>query len=265
METHDIIKKIRSEKNLTQVEFAEKLGISRSALTQLEAGNTKPSFDVLKILSEEFGVDVSTIFAASDGGGRTKKHLVSQKTQHDVAVILNFYQTHYGIHYNEIMEDRMIEQFIKVQQRIGKGEKLDEVYRIYRSLKRITEKLERDIIDPFKRHWNTLNEMKKFESATASEDEKKEIEEKMKDLDRNLQIIFRDSAFFLDYYGSYFSDLPEFLTQKQIEMGRKESEHQKIMKYSQEKYLNAFYYLLHHVGELKLVEEYFDVESMWRE
>lgn len=265
MESGEIIKEIRIKHGLTQNEFAERLSISRSALTQLEAGNTKPSFEVLRILSEMFEVDVSVFFASAAGGVKTKNYLIGRKTQDDVRQILDFYKSHYGIRYNEVMEDKMMDQFLKVQKSIKKGERLDEVYRIYRSLIRVTEKLERDIIDPFKRHWNTLNQMKEFNREEASEEEKKAMKEKEKDLDRNLQIIFRDSMFFLDYYGSYFSGLPEFLTQKQIEIIRNDSAHQKIMKYSQEKYLNAFSYLLHHVSELEQVEEYFDVESVWRE
>ena len=65
MDTNEQIKHIRTQHDMTQNEFAASLGISRSALTQLEAGHTKPSFDLLQKLIDQYDVDVNVFFNSS--------------------------------------------------------------------------------------------------------------------------------------------------------------------------------------------------------
>ena len=65
MDTNEKIRHIRLQHDMTQNEFAASLGISRSALTQLEAGHTKPSFDVLEKLIDQFDVDINVFFNSS--------------------------------------------------------------------------------------------------------------------------------------------------------------------------------------------------------
>lgn len=261
METGAVIKEIRTANGLTQTEFAERLSISRSALTQLEAGNTKPSFEVLRVLAEDFDLDASLFFPRKKSG----KSLLSENTAVSVQKVLDFYREHYGIRYNEVMEDKMIEGFLAAQKDQEKIDALREVYRIYRAVIRICEKLERDFIDPLKRHLKTVKTLKKLEEEGLAGEPEKEVTESNEQLNFNMQIIFRDAMLFMKMYGEKLSEIPELLTEHQIELVRKDSEHQKIMKYSEEKYLNAFLYLLKHVQDLEQVEEYFDVESLWRE
>lgn len=261
METGEIIKDIRTKAALTQHEFAERLSISRSALTQLEAGNTKPSFEVLRVLAEDFDLDTTRFFPRKKSGKRIQVDAAATNVQQ----VLSFYREHYGIQYNELMEDRMIEIFGKGESDAERVEALRNVYRIYRAVSRIAEKLERDFIDPLKRHLHTVKTLKKTEDDGTAAKLPKETDEATENLNFNLQIIFRDALLFMRMYGTPLLELPELLTQNQIELVRKDSEHQKIMKYSQEKYLNAFLYLLKHVKDLEQVEEYFGVESYWRE
>jgi transcriptional regulator with XRE-family HTH domain len=58
------IKKYRKEKHLTQVELAEKLDISISYLSKIEAKNCRKSFslDLLVNISETLDVDIKDFF-----------------------------------------------------------------------------------------------------------------------------------------------------------------------------------------------------------
>lgn len=261
MDTGEIIKGIRTKHGLTQNEFAERLSISRSALTQLEAGNTKPSFDVVRILAEDFDMNPSRFFPGKTSAKGTRKEIAASQ----IEAVLEFYRKHYGIMYNEIMESRMIEFFLKIESDTQKDPVLGDVYNIYKKVRRITEKLERDFIDPLKRHLHTMKTLKKLKEEGIVEELDKEATETRENLNMNLQIIFRDAWLFMNMYGNKLSELPDVLTEQQIELLEHDNEHQKIMKYSQEKYLNALLYLLRNVKDLEEVEEYFDIESFWRE
>ena len=51
METKDILRKIREDNNLTQDQMAEKIMVTRQAVSRWELGETQPNTDTLKILS----------------------------------------------------------------------------------------------------------------------------------------------------------------------------------------------------------------------
>lgn len=52
------IKLIRRQHKMTQIEFAQNLGIFQGSLSEIESGKTKPSFDVLQILADKYFVDL---------------------------------------------------------------------------------------------------------------------------------------------------------------------------------------------------------------
>lgn len=52
-----LFKKVRSEKQVSQKVFAEKLGISLVAYFHLEKGNTFPNFEVIDRCMEAYGID----------------------------------------------------------------------------------------------------------------------------------------------------------------------------------------------------------------
>jgi len=53
---NDRIKRIRKENNLTQSEFASKVGATRAMIASYEGGAVTPSDSMLKLISKEFGV-----------------------------------------------------------------------------------------------------------------------------------------------------------------------------------------------------------------
>ena len=64
METKDIIFELRSKKGLSQDELAERLMVTRQAVSRWENGETLPNTETLKLLSKEFNVSINTILGA---------------------------------------------------------------------------------------------------------------------------------------------------------------------------------------------------------
>ena len=64
METKEIIRKLREENGLTQEQFAERLYVTRQAVSRWETGETIPNTETLKLLSKEFGVSVNTLLGS---------------------------------------------------------------------------------------------------------------------------------------------------------------------------------------------------------
>ena len=61
METKNIILKLRMQKGLSQDELAEKIMVTRQAVSRWENGETVPNTETLKLLSKEFDVSINTL------------------------------------------------------------------------------------------------------------------------------------------------------------------------------------------------------------
>ncbi len=64
MKTMDILVKIREKHNLTQDEMAERLFITRQAISRWETGETVPNTETLKLISKEFDVSINTLLGS---------------------------------------------------------------------------------------------------------------------------------------------------------------------------------------------------------
>lgn len=64
METHEILRTLREKKNLTQDQLAERVMVTRQAVSRWENGETQPNTDTLKLLSREFDVSINTLFGS---------------------------------------------------------------------------------------------------------------------------------------------------------------------------------------------------------
>lgn len=64
METKNIILELRTKKGLSQDELAEKLMVTRQAVSRWENGETIPNTETLKLLSNEFNVSINTLLGA---------------------------------------------------------------------------------------------------------------------------------------------------------------------------------------------------------
>lgn len=64
METKDIIRELRTKKGFSQEALAEKLFVTRQAVSRWENGETIPNTETLKLLSKEFEVSINTLLGA---------------------------------------------------------------------------------------------------------------------------------------------------------------------------------------------------------
>ena len=64
METKDIILELRTKKGLSQDELAEKVFVTRQAVSRWENGETIPNTETLKLLSELFDVSINALLGA---------------------------------------------------------------------------------------------------------------------------------------------------------------------------------------------------------
>ena len=62
-----ILKLLRTEKNMSQQELADALGISKSAVNMYERGERQPNFEILESIADYFNVDIDYLL------GRTNK------------------------------------------------------------------------------------------------------------------------------------------------------------------------------------------------
>lgn len=64
MDTKDVIFQLRTQKGLSQDELAEKLFVTRQAVSRWETGETTPNTETLKLLSAFFDVSINTLLGA---------------------------------------------------------------------------------------------------------------------------------------------------------------------------------------------------------
>lgn len=64
MEIREILKKLREKNNLTQDQLAERVKVTRQAVSRWETGETQPNTDTLKLLSQEFDVSINTLLGS---------------------------------------------------------------------------------------------------------------------------------------------------------------------------------------------------------
>ena len=71
METKNIIYELRTKNNLSQEELAEKIFVTRQAVSRWETGETIPNTETLKLLSKLFNVSINTLLGSP-------RHLICQ-------------------------------------------------------------------------------------------------------------------------------------------------------------------------------------------
>ncbi|MCQ2555026.1 MAG: helix-turn-helix domain-containing protein [Clostridia bacterium] len=64
MNTKDVIFELRTKKNMTQDELADRVFVTRQAVSRWEKGETVPNTDTLKLLSKEFDVSINTLLGS---------------------------------------------------------------------------------------------------------------------------------------------------------------------------------------------------------
>ena len=64
METREILKELREKHQLTQEELAERVLVTRQAVSRWETGETLPNTETLKLLSREYDVSINTLLGS---------------------------------------------------------------------------------------------------------------------------------------------------------------------------------------------------------
>ena len=64
MDTKDILLELRMKKGLSQDELAEKVYVTRQAVSRWENGETTPNIETLKLLSQLFDVSINTLLGS---------------------------------------------------------------------------------------------------------------------------------------------------------------------------------------------------------
>ena len=64
MKPKDIILKLRTAKEMSQEELAEKVFVTRQAVSRWETGETTPNVETLKLLSQLFDVSINTLLGS---------------------------------------------------------------------------------------------------------------------------------------------------------------------------------------------------------
>ena len=64
METKDVLLELRTKNGLSQDELAEKLFVTRQAVSRWETGETTPNVETLKLLSKLFDVSINTLLGS---------------------------------------------------------------------------------------------------------------------------------------------------------------------------------------------------------
>ncbi len=64
MQTKDILIQLRGKRNMTQEEVAEKVFVTRQAVSRWENGETVPNTETLKLLSKLFDVSINTLLGS---------------------------------------------------------------------------------------------------------------------------------------------------------------------------------------------------------
>ena len=64
MDTKQVILELRNQKGMSQAELAEKVFVSRQAVSRWENGETVPNTETLKLLSKVFDVSINTLLGS---------------------------------------------------------------------------------------------------------------------------------------------------------------------------------------------------------
>ncbi len=64
METKEILRNLREQRGLTQEQLAQRVLVTRQAVSRWETGETQPNTETLKLLSREFDVSINTLLGS---------------------------------------------------------------------------------------------------------------------------------------------------------------------------------------------------------
>lgn len=93
----EALRLIRVFHDLKQFELAERLGLSRSHVSEIEKGIKEPSLEVIRKYADEFGMNPSEILFFAEGVGHSERgETVRKKIASKVLDLLRFVEMKAG-------------------------------------------------------------------------------------------------------------------------------------------------------------------------
>lgn len=257
MDTGQKIKQIRQEHEMTQHEFAASIGISRSALTQLEAGHTKPSYDVLEKLIDHYDVDVQIFFDPTIEPSRKKLDNVMEVGA-KVQKIIQFYDREYGLRYNSLMLDRLVQQVTDGYPDRKRAEIFQKSYEAYNVLRGFIYMLDQMLVDPLKRYANKVRNLRQQE---GKEEEDEALYYDSEDVKDHLDSIIQETYKYMGAEDDILLTCADILKRSSYsESVFFTSPLAKVLNASREEYLYNFEVLLKNAEALEEVEHYYKTQ-----
>lgn len=257
MDTGLKIKQIRQEHQMTQNEFATSIGLSRSALTQLEAGHTRPSYDVLEKLIDHYDVDVNLFFnpAALPVG---KPFDNTEELGNKVQKIRQFYDDYYGLRYNSLLLDDLVKKVVDQYPDRVKAEQFKEAYEIYAMLDSVKQTLDLNLADPLKRYAHKVRKLRLQEGKGEEDDS---IKYDSAELQAHLDSIINETITYIEDSDGlllqWMRDMKEISYTNDVFFT---SPLAKFLYSSQENFLHHFEILLKNADALPEVEHYYETQ-----
>ena len=111
------IKYLRERNNISQIEFAKKIGVSNTVLSRYESGDRKPDYDTLQLIADFFDVSTDYLLGRTDTPALTSQ----EKDELEFQAFIN--DPELGIWYKELPKSdedelrklRMIWEMIKAE------------------------------------------------------------------------------------------------------------------------------------------------------
>ena len=92
MEFHQRLYEVRKRSGMTQSDLAEKLDVSRQAISRWEMGTAKPDFENLVAISELFGVSIDYLLKGEEEGKAVSSQAEQQMQEKEDENRLNFWE-----------------------------------------------------------------------------------------------------------------------------------------------------------------------------
>ena len=71
MKVSEKLRELRKKSGMTQEQVAQKIGLTRQAISSYESGRTEPGLDILKELSRVYDVEISELLSDKEQLDRT--------------------------------------------------------------------------------------------------------------------------------------------------------------------------------------------------
>lgn len=117
----EVLRNLRKENNLTQDELANKLDISKSAISMYENGNRTPDFETLELIADFFNVNLSYLIGEEQKYGLSHPTITADTVKFPVIGSI-------AAGYNEIAVENWSGETVEIPLSYLKGRKKEEYF-----------------------------------------------------------------------------------------------------------------------------------------